>query len=45
MAFLQFRCNYVAGQCYDGAAAMKGKINGLKTLILECNTKALTICL
>lgn len=23
------------GQCYDGASAMKGKRNGLKTLVLE----------
>lgn len=31
---------FITGQCYDGAAAMKGKRNGLKTLILEDNKKA-----
>lgn len=30
----------ITGQCYDGAAAMRGKRNGLKTLILKSNPKA-----
>ena len=33
--------NYLlAGQCYDGASAIKGKRKGLKTLILDANPKA-----
>ena len=34
---------FVTGQCYDGASAMKGKRNGLKTLILATNPKAIYI--
>ena len=30
----------LAGQCYDGASALKGKRNGLKTRILNSNPKA-----
>ena len=31
------------GQCYDGAASMKGEKSGLKTRVLQLNDKALYV--
>lgn len=35
--------NYLVGQSYDGAVNMRGKYNGLQSLIREINPRALYI--
>lgn len=39
----QFEFSKLRGQCYDGAANMSGRLNGLHTKVLKCEPRALYV--